>query len=484
MKKLTILLCIATLLLATQITSAQNVPTPKSVTGSWIGKISPGAITLRIIFNLSLNPDGTLAATMDSPDQGAKGIPLGLVTLKNNTLTIAAEALAGNYSGTIKNDTLIEGVWQQGGASTPLNLTKLKTVFALNRPQEPKPPFPYAAEDVTFNNSKFNINLAGTITTPAGTGPFPAIIMVTGSGAQNRDEELMGHKPFWVIADYFSRKGYIVLRYDDRGVGKSQGNYADATSADLATDAEAAFKYLLTNSKVDPKAIGIMGHSEGGLIAPIAASANPDIAFIIALAGPGFSGDKIIYRQSADISRMSGVSEAQISENIAANKKMFAILKKEPDNDLASEKMTAAYKKILVKKKATPEEIDNALKQLQPSIAPAILTWFRYFVSTDPARFWKQVNCPVLALNGELDLQVAWEPNLTSIEKVVKKGGNNSVTTKHFPGLNHLFQPCKTGLPNEYGEIETTFSPEVLDAIDSWLTGLYPLKKTDMLIGK
>jgi alpha/beta superfamily hydrolase len=342
----------------------------------------------------------------------------------------------------------------------------------VNRPQEPRSPFPYTTEDVYFTNSEFIITLAGTLTMPEGDGPFPAVIMITGSGAQNRNEELMGHKPFWVIADYLTRNGIAVLRYDDRGVGKSQGNYAAATSADLATDAEAAFKYLKTNSRIDPKAIGLIGHSEGGLIAPIVASSNSQIAFIVSLAGPGVTGEQIILRQGTDISSASGIDKKKINENLSTNKKLFEVIKKEQDNKKAVEEMTSLYREILRKQKASPEETDLALKAITASFNAETIPWFRYFLSTNPGDFWKKVKCPVLALNGEKDMQVAADENLPAIEKALKSGGNNNIKTIKLEGLNHLFQHCKTGLRAEYGEIEETFSSEALKIIVDWIRDL------------
>jgi hypothetical protein len=282
----------------------------------------------------------------------------------------------------------------------------------------------------------------------------------------------MGHKPFLVIADYLSRNGIAVLRYDDRGVGKSQGNYAAATSADLATDAEAALEWLKNDSRINSKSIGLAGHSEGGLIAPIVASRNNSVAFIVSLAGPGLTGEQIIFRQSADISRLSGVSEKEITESLATNKLLFAILKKENDNTVASEKMNALYKEILEKQDMKPEDKEKAVKQVQASLNPAGLTWMRYFLVTDPVDFWKEVKCPVLALNGAKDLQVAADENLAAIEKALAKSKNKRFKTQKMPELNHLFQHCKTGLPAEYGEIEETFSAEALKLISDWILGL------------
>lgn len=460
---------ILTTLLLTNSISSQDI-NKNILPGSWLGKLSVQGIELRLVFNLKLNEKDSLIATLDSPDQGAKNIPLGQVILADKKLTIKAPLLTGEYNGTITGDSTIEGVWTQRGVNYTVNLKKLKMPFFLNRPQEPKPPFPYTSEDVTFTNDKFNIKLAGTLTMPEGAGPFKAIIMITGSGAQNRNEELMGHKPFLVIADYLTRHGIAVLRYDDRGVGGSQGIYSDATSADLATDAEAAFNFLKNNPKINPAKIGFAGHSEGGLIAAIVAASNPAVGFIVSLAGPGVSGEEIILRQTADISRTSGVKESDIKESIETNKKVYEILKKEKDNKKAEAMIVDLFRKTQEKKKMSEEDTEKAVNQLKMSFGENQYTWFRYFIMTNPSTFWKKVKCPVLALNGDKDLQVAAGENLPAIKKALKR--NKSVKIVLLPGLNHLFQHCKTGLPAEYNTIEETFSPEALKIISDWILAL------------
>jgi pimeloyl-ACP methyl ester carboxylesterase len=467
MKKLVVVL--ATAILISQFIIGQNVIDKQSVTGSWLGRISAGATSLRIVFNLSVVKKDSLTATLDSPDQGAKNIKIGPVTLEGKNIRILAPLMLAEYNGTIKNDTLIEGIFKQAGNEMALNLTKLKAEFRLNRPQEPKPPFPYKSEDVVFTNDKFNIKLAGTLTIPKGDGPFPAAILITGSGSQNRNEELLGHKPFLVIADYLTRNGIAVLRYDDRGVGGSKGNPLNSTTADFATDAEAAYNFLKTRSEIRSAAIGFIGHSEGGLIAPIAAAYNQQTAFIISLAGMGVPGGKIIEWQVRDIGRLSGENEKTIQKSISQNKKLLAVLEKEPDNKKAEEKMIALYRKILLKEKTSAEDIEKAVTNLKQTTPPVTYNWTRFYLSTDPAVYWKKTKCPVLALNGEKDMQVAADENLKAIEKALLSGGNKSVKTMKFPGLNHLFQHCKTGLVSEYGEIEETFSPEVLQAMTDWI---------------
>ena len=444
----------------------------RSVTGSWFGKISAGAIPVRIVFNLSVIEKDSLVATLDSPDQGAKNIKLGPVTFDGKSIKISAGAMLAEYNGIIQNDTLIYGIWKQAGNTFSLDLTKLNIPFTVNRPQEPEPPFPYATEDVTFKNSEFNIMLAGTLTMPRGDGPFPAAILITGSGPQNRDEELLGHKPFWIIADYLTRNGIAVLRYDDRGTGKSQGSNIVSTSADIATDAQAAFDFLKTNSKIRSRSIGLIGHSEGGLIAPIVASKNKKVGFIVSLAGPGVTGEDIILRQSEDISRAMGIPEEQIKDNFSTNKKLYSIIKGEPDYQKAEEKILTLYKSILEEKNSSQEEINKTINQLKMTFGAGSYAWFRYYIMTDPSIFWKKVKCPVLALNGEKDLQVAAEVNLPAIRNTLRSGGNRNVRTVSLTELNHLFQHSKTGLPSEYGEIEETFSPEALKIMTDWILDL------------
>jgi alpha-beta hydrolase superfamily lysophospholipase len=472
MEKKILLSLLSAALLLTNSLSAQNILSKNNLPGSWLGKISTNGADLRLVFNIKLNDKDSLIATLDSPDQGAKNIPLGSVILDDKKLTIKAPMLMGEYKGTIAGDSTIDGTWTQRGATYTVNLKKLKAVFTVNRPQEPKPPFPYTSEDVTFTNDKFNIKLAGTLTIPSGKEPFKAVIMITGSGAQNRNEELMGHKPFLVIADYLSRNGIAVLRYDDRGVGGSKGNSSEATSEDLATDAEAAFNYLKNDPKINQKKIGFIGHSEGGLIAPIVASSHNDVGFIISLAGPGVTGQQIIIRQSQDISRLSGVKENEIKETTEINKKLYAVLRKEKDNKKAEVKILALYKEILEKKKTSKEDLEKAVNRLKMTFGANTYTWFRYFIMTDPSIFWKKVECPVLALNGEKDLQVSAKENLPAIEKAVRSAGNKSIKTVKLPELNHLFQHCKTGLPAEYSSIEETFSPDALKIMADWILAL------------
>ena len=472
MKNVKFLVVLSFILPLCSMVFSQEAPGRQDIPGTWMGPIKAGAIELRLVFNIRMEKGDSLVATLDSPDQGAKGIPMGNVVFDSDTLVIYAPLLLGQYKGFMSSDTLIEGSWTQRGQTFPLILRKLKDQFMVNRPQEPKAPFPYISEDIKFPNKPANIFLAGTLTIPDGSGPFPAVILITGSGAQDRNETIMAHKPFLVIADYLSRHGIAVLRYDDRGVAGSQGSQLNATSADFASDAEAAFNYLRQDNRIDPDMIGLAGHSEGGLIAPIVASTNNSVAFIISLAGTGVNGERVLFRQQKDIAQNMGVSEDEIKDSQAINKKLYKTIKKEKDNQKAHTEAVELYRKLLQKRGVPDSGIEEAIGQLNTQLDVSAIAWFRYFISTDPARYWSRVLCPVLALNGEKDLQVAADENLPAIEEALRSSGNNNVRTVSLPDLNHLFQHCNTGLPAEYGKIEETISPEVLKLMSDWINGL------------
>lgn len=441
----------------------------KDIEGSWLGKLNAGGMELRMVFNFTMTAADTLKATLDSPDQAAQGIPLGGVRLAGDSLFVDAPMLQGNYKGTFTSDTTVSGAWTQLGKEYSLDVRRQDAPPVVLRPQEPKPPFPYTAEDVTFRNSAEGFDLAGTLTLPEGTGPFPAVVLISGSGAQDRDETLLGHKPFLVIADHLTRNGIAVLRYDDRGVGKSKGNMMNATSMSLAGDAEAAVTYLLSRPEIDKKMIGLAGHSEGALIAPIVASRNGNIAFIVSLAGPGVKGYDIIIRQTRDIQMASGIPEKDIEETIRTNGKLFEMVMAEADQRKVAKNAMEWYNKDLDAKGATPEERKTMMAQFTQGLVSVNSPWFRHFLAAEPAEYWSKVKVSVLALNGEKDLQVSAEVNLPAIKASLKKAKNRKVTIKSMPGLNHLFQHCTTGSPAEYASIEETISPEVLQIITDWI---------------
>ncbi|HMP01285.1 MAG TPA: alpha/beta fold hydrolase [Gemmatales bacterium] len=456
----------------------------QSPAGLWEGTLQVGAVKLRLAFEIKADGDG-FKATMDSIDQGAKNIPLSEASWKDDTLTLALKEANLTYAGKLSADgSELSGRFKQGGFETTLVLKRVTKRTELKRPQEPKPPFPYRAEEVAFENPKASgVKLAGTLTIPEGSGPFPAVILISGSGPQNRDEEILGHKPFWVIADHLTRRGFAVLRYDDRGVAKSTGDFKSATSADFSTDAEAAFDFLRTRTDIDGRKIGFAGHSEGGLIAPMVAARRPEVAFLVLLAGPGMTGKEILKDQIVLVAKAEGASDALVAISVAMQQKLMDLLAEESDNAKLAERakilarefmaqLTPEQRRELRKAQGKLGEADESDEDdpVQSAQLEAMATpWFRYFLTYDPRTDLRKVKCPVLALNGEFDVQVpAWQ-NLDEIAKALREAGNPDVTTKLLPGMNHLFQTTTTGKVSEYATLEETFSPIALDVIGSWL---------------
>lgn len=439
--------------------------------GSWSGKLKlPNGIQLTVVFNIE-NLDGKYSATLDSPDQGVNGIPCGEVKVTADSISIDVPAIVGSYSGKINSEAkTITGLWTQSGSSFELNLEYSKEFVKPNRPQEPKPPFTYNSEDVKFFNEKDSITLAGTFTYPKEVRKFPAMVLITGSGAQNRDEEIFNHKPFLVISDFLTKNGYAVLRFDDRGVGESEGNHSLATTYDFAEDVRAAVEYLKTRKEVDKNKIGLIGHSEGGMIASIVASESDEIAFIILMAGPGLPGDSILYLQTELIYRAEGQSEEKIQEILNELRDVYSILKSDIDEAEMKEKLKAKYQQRFEKmSEEEKQRFGDFNTYMEMEIRIATSPWFKSFLKFDPRPFLEKVKCPVLAINGEKDLQVPPKENLPAIEEALKRGGNKNFIVKELPNLNHLFQTSKFGTIGEYGVIEETISPIALETILNWL---------------
>ena len=443
----------------------------QKIEGIWQGTLKVQGIELRIIFKIKKDKNDALTATMDSPDQGAENIPMDTVKLEGNNLFMELKKAGAVYEGSISEDgKKIEGTWKQGGFNLPLVLEHTDKVPEIKRPQEPKKPFPYKEEEVEYKNEKDDIKLAGTLTLPQGEGPFPAVLLISGSGAQNRNEELLAHKPFLLLSDYLTRRNISVLRMDDRGVGGSTGKLSESTSIDLAEDVLSGVRFLKTRKEIDPERIGLIGHSEGGIIAPIAASKSQEIAFIILMAGSGVTGEEILYLQGELINRANGVIEEDIQKARLRQELIFKVLKREKDNDSAEKALRRLYEEDIAgmdeEEKKEAEVSDEVFKA---SLKKILNPWFRFFLTFDPKTALNKVKCPVLAIIGEKDLQVPPEQNLKEIEKALKQGGNEDYTIKELPGLNHLFQTAETGAPIEYGKIEETISPSALKLIGDWL---------------
>ncbi|HZK11945.1 MAG TPA: alpha/beta fold hydrolase [Atribacterota bacterium] len=442
-----------------------------SIEGIWEGKLKVPGIELRIVCKISKSPDGTLTATLDSPDQGVTGIPVEKVIVKDNDLYMEINSLGGIFEGKISSDFLtIEGQWKQSGQILPLTVKRVNKIVEVFRPQEPKKPYPYIEEEVVYENKEAEITLTGTLTLPSGKGSFPSVLLITGSGPQDRNEAIAGHRPFLVLADYLTRQGVAVLRVDDRGVGGSTGDFSQATSEDFASDVLAGIGYLKTRKEINPEQIGLIGHSEGGLIAPMVAVKSPDVVFIVLMAGTGLTGEEILYLQGALISRAMGVSEEDITKNRQFNKKIFSLIREEKDEKIIEEKLRqmfmADWAELNEEEKKAIGDPEVYLKaQLQSLLSP----WLKFFLTYDPKPTLSKVKCPVLALNGEKDLQVPPKENLSAIEDALKIGGNQNYTIKELPGLNHLFQTAQTGVPSEYAKIEETISPVALKIIGDWI---------------
>ena len=457
-KMRTLVLLLAGLALSSSL-SAQDI------SGAWHGKLSLPTGSLTIVFHISQTEQDVYVTTLDSPDQGANGIKTQTTSFNDSTLIIQIPVIHASYKGKLNSDNTINGTFTQG-MPLPLNLKKGEASRP-KRPQEPQPPFPYRSEEVTVRNERDGINLAGTLTLPEKGTKFPAVVMVTGSGAQNRDEEIMGHKPFFVIADYLTRNGIAVLRCDDRGTAASQGTHATATNEDFATDTEAMVNYLRSRKEINAKKIGIIGHSAGGIIAFIVAKKDPSIAFVVSLAGAGVRGDSLMLKQVELISKSQGMPDAVWQGMKPSIRNRYAILQQTDKTPEELQKELYAD----VTKTMSPEQLKdlNTIQQLSAQISSMTSPWYLHFMRYDPAQDLKKLKCPVLALNGEKDIQVDAAMNLTAIQERVTGNGNKNVTVKAYPNLNHLFQTCEKGTLAEYGQLEETINPEVLKDIIEWI---------------
>ncbi len=443
MKRLAILLLVTASFFTSL--SAGTIPS-----GTYSGALKLGFNKLKLRLNIS--PD---RCTLDSPDQGANGIALDTDYISADSISVSSKTLGASYNATLHGDTL-KGVFIQRTFKFKLDMVRQTT--PINRPQTPAPPYPYTVIDTVFTNTKAGIRLAGTVVIPNGANrhhPVPAVVFVSGSGAQNRDEELFDHKPFLVIADYLARQGIASLRYDDRGFAASEGNLTTATTADLADDARAAVKFLSTFDAIGK--VGIIGHSEGGTIAMIVASSS-DLPFFISLAGAVQPCKDIILAQNRRALAKAGLDETQTRHTLQLLDTVFT--------DMASGRPTDIREVAGKLNINLPEPlIANLAKSASKQSA-----WFTYFISLDPAQYLSKVKCPILGLGGDKDTQVDAVTNLALLRQICPQAD-----IKIYKDLNHLFQHCRTGEITEYGEIDETISPEVLDDILAFIkrvTGL------------
>ncbi|MCG8458676.1 MAG: alpha/beta fold hydrolase [Holophagales bacterium] len=444
-----------------------------ALAGHWEGQIRIPGQPLAVQIDLEASTEG-LSGTADIPPQGLRGLPLLDARAEADGLTFSIGKLPGKptFEGALEADGTIRGEFSQGSARFPFVLEKKGEALAeVPRPQTPEPPFPYSAEEVSYGHGRGDgeVLLAATLTLPEGEGPFPAVVLVTGSGLQDRDSTIFDHKPFWVLADHLSRAGIAVLRADDRGVGGSKGRLVGTTASDLADDALAGIRYLKDRGEVDPARLGLIGHSEGGLVAPMAAARSDDVAFVVMLAGLGVPGIEVLPAQAARIAEANGAPAMAASLQAAAIRRQLDIVVTAESSEEAFERLEAFSKQQLMAAKGGQPLEESELESIRDQVRRYSSPAFRHFLSYDPTEALTRLKIPVLVLNGSLDTQVLPEQNLPPIEEALEKAGNPDVTLRELEGLNHLFQHAETGSPAEYALIEETLAPEVLELVTSWI---------------
>ena len=433
------------------------------VEGLWQTALETHGMRLRFQLHVSHDTEDQLIGALDSLDQEVSGLPAINVQLKEAAFHFEIPSLAGVFEGTLnaaKNK--LTGNWSQTGADAKLEFVRSDQPLELRRPQTPKKPYPYHEEEISFSNAAAEVSLAGTLTLPKGSGPFPAALLIVGSGPHDRDEALANHRPFLVLADHLTRKGIAVLRYDKRGIGKSRGSADKATTLDLAADAQAAIAYLKTRNEIDPAKIALIGHSEGAMIAPLIASHTKDVAWVVLLAAPATKGEDTLLNQSELIGRAGGLTDEQLEASLDFDQAAYDLVRTEKDTAVLNEKLNGLVKGSGLAATMPPAALEPQLRMMESP-------WFRFFLDYDPLPDLKALQVPVLALYGQKDLQVPVKPNLALLQQALQEGGNKDADVRELPELNHLFQHAYAGTPAEYAAIEETFSPQALQIISDWL---------------
>lgn len=430
----------------------------QDISGDWTGELNFAGNTLDLNF-LIYKQGAEYYSTLSVPAQSLYDFKSTSTSLVDSLLTIDLKPLGIKYQGEWSTKDTIAGNFTQNGMSLKLNLIRGNT--KLNRPQEPKPPYDYHVEDVEFRNEKDSINLAGTLTLPKKEGKFPIVILISGSGPQDRNSFILGHKPFLLLAHELTQSGVGVFRYDERGVGESEGEFLEATLDDFMADVKSAYVFLKTRDEVDKEKIGLLGHSLGGVIAPRLA-VKEDISFLILLAAPGIDGDEMMLKQRADFLKLRGLNDKQVEQSNEVFKNAYRFIR---TNNASGEEFKVELTQFM------KDNYADAMmeKELMTIVEQLSSNEFLGLLRNRPSQYLGLVNCPVLALGGSKDFQVASKENLAAIETELNKAGNPDVEIKEFEGLNHLFQECETGDVSEYGVIEQTMSPEVIEYIIDWL---------------
>ena len=438
---------------------------------TWNGIMKAGGKEFDFQFRVFEDEDRKMTAKLDSYTERVFGLACEVSHDEDGSVTVDIPITKARYVGKFSDDMqMIKGKWNQSGGSFDLTLTRVplnrtREPKAQPRPQTPKKPFPYKSKEVSFENREAGITLAGTLTLPKKANA-PVAVMITGSGPQDRDETILGHKPFAVIADHLTRNGVAVLRSDERGVGDSTGEFAGATSKDLATDIEAAIDFLKTRPEVDPSKIILIGHSEGGLLAPMIASRRSDVAGVVLMAPPGVNGEKVVINQSRRIAEKSGVSEEELDEQEQILNIAFKLLH---ETEGTPDRFLDKFKVEIAAVSGDDEEASELEPQELAAMQQLNTPWFRFFAMYEPVPALKKTKCSVLVMIGDKDLQVDPDLNLPPIKKALQDAGNEDVTVERMANLNHLFQQCKTGAPGEYATIEETINPDALNLISTWI---------------
>lgn len=435
------------------VTPVQAAAPAPDLAGVWEGRISAGGQSIRIVFRV----DAAGNAVMDSPDQGARNIAVDRPTIEGGVVRFVVPVIGGRFEGARSGDgQILTGALSQGGATLPLVLTRTAATATLAaRPQTPAPPFPYRIEPVAFDNPAApGVRLAGTLTLPEGAGPFPAAILITGTGPQDRDETIEGHKSFAIWADALTRRGVAVLRYDDRGVAGSTGNFGAATQNDFASDVKAAFDWLSARVDIDRSRIGLIGHSEGATFAPLAMQDGASAAWLVMLAGPAVSGGEIIQEQQRRIAVAAGLPSEEVERTNVLQRRVIAAVASNANDAAAARREVEA---LLLQSGRPPSEAARTAAVMSGD-------WYRGMVAHDPAESIRTIRVPLLAVYGARDVQVPADQNGPAIARL-----KPDAEVVVLPGLNHLFQPAATGLMAEYGQIETTLDPSVIRTVVDWV---------------
>ena len=443
--------------------ASESTAFPPPIAGKWLGTITFGSVKLRIAFEIAQAQAGDYTGSMRSIDQNGLPYPMSAVKVGPDGLRLEMDMIRSVYEGRLLEDgDTIEGNWLQYGTTTPLVMQRVDQFPEIIRPQTPKKPYPYRDEDVAYENPSVHVHIAGTLTMPEDPGPFPAVLLIVGSGPLDRDEMVAYHRPFLVLADYLTRKGIAVLRVDKRGVGQTTGDFEEATIYDLADDVRAGVEYLKTRKEIDPKCIGLLGHSEGGVVGPILASQSADIAFVVMLAGPGQNNGDIIIFQKTWAARQRGADESTFALMRSWYERLYELVREDTDDATAEKKIRALHATLTADEK---EKLGWPDHELDRQIADQLRHHWRCDVRHDPRATLMKVQCPVLALNGEKDVQVPAKENLAIIEEALKAGGNTGSTIREFPGLNHGFRTAQHGP----GSDDETIAPAVLQTISDWI---------------